>query len=329
MGSSCCTASDTQRGLNKVNTLEKIAAQHVMQSIGGYSDDDAIDRLATPGDEYESHSSDEKVSPDSFPLRHEMNLSGLAQSYRSERKRIFERTLFHIFTTRDPPSAFDTCDSIIESKQVERVVTAIRYYGTLDLLNVSDQNDFIRFCQETYRDLLDDYHHILTQLNDDILSLHAVLLNHYDMTPCNMVSCAMVTRHQRNIEETSSIFEKQEDTDNLELSFWIDTFDAIHCYLQHIYDYGYRTADTMTSQAPAGRAIEEATNTNCLDLSFMVMKQTISSRCNTLQRNGNIHRMTTHRFNLKGDEPTGTLHIYLCYVHDVHTHCMICIYFTV
>ncbi len=62
------------------------------------------------------------------------------------------------------------------------------------------------------------------------------MINKYNIKVCQMNNCLPVTRYHRDIR--TNIINSNE-CDN-EFIFYLNVFDSIHCYLNHMYDIGMR-----------------------------------------------------------------------------------------
>eukprot|EP01084_Bolivina_argentea_P179490 310157_1 len=122
---------------------------------------------------------------------------------------------------------------------ITRVIDALRYYDNIDI--IKNQTEFTEFVHKRDINLVNDFDHVLATHEDDILAIHTSLFEQHNISQCKWSQCMMTHRNQRDRNEEDVNYDIDNDQmNNIELTFWIDLLDKIHCYLLHIYNYGYR-----------------------------------------------------------------------------------------
>eukprot|EP01084_Bolivina_argentea_P163233 284004_1 len=127
----------------------------------------------------------------------------------------------------------DDCKSVEKCSCLERIIKALVYIASLDVIeNDEDCTKVVEFCEGKAKELIDDFIHITTKhsTDNDIDAIYCKLRKNCD--ECDVSNCVLSLRHNRN--------KSNENSKNSQFIFWRDFFDSIHCYLFHIYDFGYR-----------------------------------------------------------------------------------------
>eukprot|EP01083_Nonionella_stella_P266670 901789_1 len=90
---------------------------------------------------------------------------------------------------------------------------------------------------QSYSTLLDDYIHLITKHDDDLLQISDELQNKYGMkVNCMVNKCDKVRRHYDTRHET-----KDENDTDPKIDFYCGYLDQIHHFLFHLFDIGIRT----------------------------------------------------------------------------------------
>eukprot|EP01084_Bolivina_argentea_P263324 445648_1 len=78
---------------------------------------------------------------------------------------------------------------------VKRLVLALKYYSTLDLINNTDnQNTFTHFITNIYKIYLDDYCH-LVQEHKNLEDINKAMIEMKEFGGCDILKCLFSTRH--------------------------------------------------------------------------------------------------------------------------------------
>ena len=317
MGQQCCSSDvgSTTKGA-QINTFDKLAQQNAKKSIKK-NKKNRVSSYSSNETDTENESLEEKIScsPPSPVMdfnvidikfidkdlkfakvnKNRDILNQITKTLQSQRNG-------HIKSIQN--QSMMECKSITTCPCIERTILSLKYIHNqdLDIINNSkDQTTLLEFVNNKHTNLLNDYHHILFQHEHDIDSIHNLLFTKYDISPCNINKCEMVKRNLRNRDREEK--EKKisdANTNNMDLIFWMDIIDSIHCYLLHIYDYGYRGHNTTESEHTQKKHIsEEIRDDSCVDISFAVLKENILSKRKMLKNmEGSLHRIDTHKFNI-------------------------------
>eukprot|EP01084_Bolivina_argentea_P236910 398283_1 len=136
------------------------------------------------------------------------------------------------------------CSSVSNCSSVRIVLNQSSYYSTLDLKKVDDRKKFLQFIDNKClkEALIDHFIHIVTKHVNETEIIFGIAVEEYFYEVCDVTNCKLTVRHTRNRGEHKT--EETHDHDNelgVDIVFWRDLFDNIHCYLCHIYDFGYRS----------------------------------------------------------------------------------------
>eukprot|EP01084_Bolivina_argentea_P011216 20950_1 len=138
-------------------------------------------------------------------------------------------------------STFDTPFTVLKANSVEcklndkcscieRMMATLKLYDTCNINKPYDQNKLIKFCNDIYSTILDDYIHIITIHSND-----SKLQQISESIRCDACNCAMVSRHKR--DRTQDTIHQNQSTDQHFL-FYCDILDSAHFFLYHLYDFG-------------------------------------------------------------------------------------------
>eukprot|EP01084_Bolivina_argentea_P186755 321814_1 len=148
------------------------------------------------------------------------------------------------------------CKSVNDCQQTKKIIKALKYFSTIsDFEKDETKDNFVKYCQEIYPEMLNDHIHILTVHNSygDLDIIYKSLLEEYEFSECNVENCLLSLRYYNNDRaknvrhEEYELYEEQELAENHELKeesnnfiFYRDIMDQIHCYLFHMCDIGMR-----------------------------------------------------------------------------------------
>eukprot|EP01084_Bolivina_argentea_P304299 525476_1 len=195
---------------------------------------------------------------------------------------------------------FEECTSIMTCNCVKRIIYALKYYQSLDIINTKcDRDKLVIFCHETYKSVLDDYIEILERHNNqnDLEGIFQLLITQYDLKECNIMNCKLAWRYNRNREND------QIEKDH-EYTFYRDVIDQIHCYLYHLYDMAFRIKRKQNSSGHMKQIDED--NKQWKDSAFTFIYNTINKKKQQLKQinvfsnsrfNNNKFHINTHKIN--------------------------------
>eukprot|EP01084_Bolivina_argentea_P260150 439225_1 len=178
-----------------------------------------------------------------------------------------EDPLFVVFKTTST-----RCKSIKSCECIERMTNALKYCLSLHILeNDYDDRQFIKFCHEIYVLLLDDYIHIITLHNNDLIDIFHLLIEEYKFNTCDIQNCKILSRHYSNDIDYKYSYDNDDDHYD-DLIFYTNIIDSMHCYLIHMYDTGMRInfCDDIKSN--------QDDNLQCFDVMFSNITKLITDK---------------------------------------------------
>eukprot|EP01084_Bolivina_argentea_P024271 45244_1 len=178
-------------------------------------------------------------------------------------------------------------------KCTKRLISALQFYQSLNMVKKNDQETLVRFCQKIYKALLDDYVHLIMIHNEYIEDIYNIIINDFHFKPCNLMNCALLSRHYRNRTIDPSTTKNQNN--NSKYEFYRDIFDCIHCYLFHLVDVGLRIC-TQDKQKLTNmiNIDDDVYNNECFDQSFSNLKQMINEKTQKLNNLSTTSRLQTN-----------------------------------
>ena len=137
---------------------------------------------------------------------------------------------------------YDYCKSS-NCISIQRMISALIFYSTIYPLNISKhESKFMEYCEEYYPELLDDYIHIIDTHQVDIdqikdrMKADLCLITHCQTTSSsNRANCASLLRHHTN-QEAEGEQNSASEFRSINLTFYIDILDSIHCFWFHKMD---------------------------------------------------------------------------------------------
>ena len=144
-----------------------------------------------------------------------------------------------ILFTKDFTNKCRTIRSCLSLKRLQCILKLYQCY--------TGYNDSIIKYISSYKQLINDYHHILNyHLNEDINNANCKnrnksqeliykQLNHY----CNINNCQCYIRQHRIREDDEKEYQHNQNNYNQEFIVYRDLLDTIHCSLIHSFDNGY------------------------------------------------------------------------------------------
>eukprot|EP01084_Bolivina_argentea_P129335 228429_1 len=178
--------------------------------------------------------------------------------------------------------------------QLKRMINALIYYSYVDVVNSNKEKDqFLKFCNETYVWLLNDYIHIIDKhdINDiDYMKQSCHLFKKFEfISDCNVNNCLLLSRHYRD-RNNDNIEESKYDSN--ELIFHRDLMDSMHTYLIHLYDIGMRV---KINEYKCKQYANNKNDNKWVDYSYAFISQTIKHKQNKLRIIGQFNRRITQK----------------------------------
>eukprot|EP01084_Bolivina_argentea_P298920 515206_1 len=127
-------------------------------------------------------------------------------------------------------SLLHVCDSIDNCNSVSRIANTLESYSSSHINNNAHKS-LIQLCTNQSKDLLDDYHHILS--SHHMNNVYLFIINNYQLKKCNISNCLSSQRNIRtHVENTAQLDDK--------FIFWTDLLDTIHVSIFHDSDFTKR-----------------------------------------------------------------------------------------
>eukprot|EP01084_Bolivina_argentea_P143452 251905_1 len=163
-------------------------------------------------------------------------------------------------------------------------------------------NEFIDVCKKA--DVKDKFIHMLKVHNKEIDEIYNIILSKYSFQPCNISNCRLTVRHYRNKQNSSG----DNINTNEETIFWRDFFDCVHCYVLHLFDFGYKVRKTdLTQDDDAKYDHDNDDICKYIDKKFKLLYSIISEKRNKLESISSIDAVNTNKFNIDVDTTDDTI----------------------
>eukprot|EP01084_Bolivina_argentea_P202623 346173_1 len=191
--------------------------------------------------------------------------------------------------------------NVMSCEKILRLMNAMKLYESLCIFDNTDHEEkLMRFLNESYKTLLDDFIHITdTHANqvEDITKLCAVS----QTGECQLKQCLYTQRHYTTFPRTK--------INDPKLAFYCETFDNLHFYLYHLVDIGFRSDESVIHNKEKNKNGEY----QCVDEHCENIMRTISTarkslpfdvnRFNDAQNKYNIH-INTANHSINNSETT-------------------------
>eukprot|EP01084_Bolivina_argentea_P084462 152738_1 len=194
------------------------------------------------------------------------------------------------------------CISLEEGCEcINRMHSALRYYSSLNLDHSQHaENKLVKYCNMTYKLLLNDYVHIVTNHNSDT-DLHKIfnlLTASDDYIECTIAKCTLSSRHYR--DRNVNNINKSKVESNKDFMFYRDILDSMHCFLFHLYDFGYRIHKNELNEMKTTitKDTEDTEDITCDDNAFKLLYSSIKTKLKALKCTTNTPRHQSNKFNL-------------------------------
>ena len=185
-----------------------------------------------------------------------------------------------------------TDNYITNCTHLQRLATGLMYHHSLSQ-NVITNDEFIQFCQEIYKQLLDDHCHLIKYHHYHLDQIQKELESNYSIPQCDIINCKALGRQYRDrtiIEHVDKDFV---------YAFYMDCFDRIHHQIYHISRLGLRI------RTENGAEYNE-TATNDKDTDLRINKDIIEMKRLIFQRRSEygLDRFQRYQTNSKFTIPT-------------------------
>ena len=141
-----------------------------------------------------------------------------------------EMTLFN--NNEDSKCVISEKDHISNCDYLKRLAHALNQYDLYCRKKI-EKEEFMKFCQETYTDFLDDYCHFMGHHNYHLIQIKHELESEYALQPCIVSDCKIVDRHYRSRDT-------KDNNEEEEYLHFIETFDRLHHHIWHLFEMGLR-----------------------------------------------------------------------------------------
>eukprot|EP01084_Bolivina_argentea_P259204 437281_1 len=132
----------------------------------------------------------------------------------------------------------ETKIEIQDCEALNRLVNALKYYTLLNITNTESSHTlFAEFCDNIYKNALNDFIHFMTTHSAQIEGIHKSIVNHQNFGVCNLSKCNMFNRHYTNDRRQKQTMVEKTDSKSI---FYSDLFDRFHHFIYHLFDVGLR-----------------------------------------------------------------------------------------
>eukprot|EP01084_Bolivina_argentea_P310849 537970_1 len=154
-----------------------------------------------------------------------------------------------------------------EYQCIDRVIETIRYYEQLNIENkIEDRNQLVHFCEDYNNKnvLLDDCNEITSKYKNasELETIYNMFIK--NKCECDLENCFSFQRHHKIINTKNT---------ETKVRFYIELFDAIHCYLWHPWDSGMRVQKNNITATQNVRDIVKAKQKKIVDRFGNKMKE--------------------------------------------------------
>eukprot|EP01084_Bolivina_argentea_P285630 489856_1 len=202
-------------------------------------------------------------------------------------------------------NCFKNSDVVIANcDHLKRMITALKYYKSLNIhSNPLNHDKFITFCNKIYKNIIDDYTHIISIHSHQLQQIHRQLTsNKTNVTDvCNVYGCNVTERHYDNRRNAKNSNTDQKYGMDSKIVFYADIFDIIHNFLYHLYDIGLRIniheINIDENQNIENPDEHKEQNNGYFDLMLHKMKQLIKSKKKTFEKVINRFNKDSNKYN--------------------------------
>eukprot|EP01084_Bolivina_argentea_P197919 339063_1 len=198
-------------------------------------------------------------------------------------------------------NTFNKENIISNCSYLQRIRVALNHYERFcgnNSLNqsIDGKESFSRFCMESYHSLLDDYIHLITQHDDDLLKISNELQNEYGMkVNCSVDTCDKLRRHYGRRKQTKQFNDELECKHDGKIDFYCGYFDQIHHFLFHLFDIGIRSNHQQITESK--NDTNDGINMDCHDKIFALTTDVVKSK--SKKYDIDRYNQTNNKFNIK------------------------------
>eukprot|EP01084_Bolivina_argentea_P128578 227250_1 len=137
------------------------------------------------------------------------------------------------YRTSDNSKQLQSSENIITAcDHLKRITDGLPFYlslfGNNKIVDTDSTDKFIEFCNNEYRNILDDYVHIICVHSTEFELIAELLHNNYQFPQCVLNECKITQRHY------------DENTIDPSQSMFIKIFDQLHYCIFHLVDMGLK-----------------------------------------------------------------------------------------
>eukprot|EP01084_Bolivina_argentea_P086409 156184_1 len=155
------------------------------------------------------------------------------------------------------------CDTNYICRCTRRIISAMKYYQTLNINVEHDKNKFLFFYDKIYPHILNDFTHVITKHPDSLDSLYEFAVKDMKLSKCTVQNCLYQQRHNRNRQHLIQLTQTQD----IHFAFRRDIMDGVHCYTLHQYDFGFAIPESEKKAFIEDVKVEDE-NIACRDSGF-------------------------------------------------------------
>eukprot|EP01083_Nonionella_stella_P035993 98196_1 len=154
-------------------------------------------------------------------------------------QKLYDDMDLNLFVCDNLQECDQECDDPIAGCMVlQRLVLMVIYYGRLDVQNNADtQAIFIAFINEVYKNILDDYAHLVNE-HKNLETINDTLKAQKLFGKCDPAKCSFALRHRSHRIMRTKVSKNSMDPI---VHFYAKLVDSLHFYFIHLFDYGLRT----------------------------------------------------------------------------------------
>lgn len=138
------------------------------------------------------------------------------------------------------------CHEIGNCSALKRIATSLQYYELVCKGQIPN-DEFIRFCQQRYINMLDDYCHFLQFHNYHLIQIRQELESKYSLYQCEISECDVISRHYRKQALLSQNRQNIDSFKNdMSYIFYMVCLDNLHHHIFHLHQIGLRGSQQYT-----------------------------------------------------------------------------------
>eukprot|EP01084_Bolivina_argentea_P269434 457924_1 len=197
-----------------------------------------------------------------------------------------------------------SCKTIHSCIAIQNIGKALQFHA-----KQHDSSTVYQYFNHKYKHLVKDFHHIMVHhlnthnksLNDKNFETVTNIMCH--CVKCNIEKCNPFTRNNRDREDSKM-------NDDLEMEYYTDLLDNIHCYFLHSYDTGFRVNPGLFDDIYNEHSVDEKElDIDANDIEQIYVDNTIKKLkdfLSTKKKKITAIRSETNKFVTQMDEHTET-----------------------